>query len=126
MTHRSWYIKQQDIDRTDLLQVSVNAAFAVDQIINKKNYNNLNQYLENGLTLLKILSDNLQKNTDPLLNQVNLELKETLKMDKQKLKKLISSMELDLENNIYNEKQISMFLHIYDAIKTIKKDVTLA
>jgi hypothetical protein len=125
MTHRSWYIKQQNIDRTDLLQISVNTAFAIDQIINKKNHNNLNQYLENGLTLLKFLDDNLHDNTDPLLNQVNLRLRETLNVDKQKLKKLISSMQLEIKNHIYNEKQINTFLQIYDAIKNITKDVMI-
>jgi hypothetical protein len=124
MTHRSWYIKQQNVDRSDLLQISVNAAFALDQLLNKKNdYNSI--YLKNGLKLLKILIDNSNNGSEPLINHINLTLREKLHLTPQLLRENILSMMLNIENHNYKSEQIEMFLNIYDAIKSQSNNVAI-
>ncbi|WP_061951246.1 hypothetical protein [Acidiplasma cupricumulans] len=84
MFHTSWHIKEQNLAQLDLLQTAVNAAYAIDQIINNRSNNDLNAYIDGGEKLLNILSNKEYENDDLICN-INLKLREIYRLNRQEL-----------------------------------------
>ncbi len=119
MFHTSWHIKEQNLNKLDLLQTAVNAAYAIDQILNNRNNNNLNAYIEGGEILLNILNDKKYE-SDELINKANLKLREIYGLSRQELSEKLLELKKEIQSKKYSKNQIKFFLNVYTAIKEMK------
>ncbi len=119
MFHTSWHIKEQNLNKLDLLQTAVNAAYAIDQILNNRNNNNLNAYIEGGEILLNILNDKKYE-SDELINKANLKLREIYGLSRQELSEKLLELKKEIQSKKYSKNQIKFFLDVYTAIKEMK------
>ncbi|KQB35709.1 hypothetical protein [Acidiplasma cupricumulans] len=119
MFHTSWHIKEQNLAQLDLLQTAVNAAYAIDQIINNRSNNDLNAYIDGGEKLLNILSNKEYENDDLICN-INLKLREIYRLNRQELSEKLLQLKKEMQLKKYKKEQIDVFLNIYNAIKEIK------
>ena len=119
MFHTSWHIKEQNLNKLDLLQTAVNAAYAIDQILNNRNNNNLNAYIEGGEILLNILNDKKYE-SDELINKANLKLREIYGLSRHELSEKLLELKKEIQSKKYSKNQIKFFLDVYTAIKEMK------
>ncbi len=119
MLHTSWHIKQENQDKSELLHAAINAAYAIDQHINKKNSSNLDKYINEGIILIDLLIENVDSD-DSLIDPIRKSLREIYTVNNNELNMKLKEIKESIIHKEYNKNQIDMFINIYKSVKNVK------
>ncbi len=123
MPKNRWYLKKINSDNFNLSMVSLDSAYAIEQLIRNKNLSEYKEYLKRGISLLNLLKNaasnqiNNPNTEDKLLDRTVRELAMSLgSIHISELTIKLSCVINDIESKNYIHDDIDFFLKIYDAV----------
>ena len=123
MRKNRWYLKKINSDNFNLSMVSLDSAYAIEQLIENKNQQKYKEDLERGILLLNLLKEtaiNQISNPNKDDNLLDITVSELAKsVGPIRISELIEKLsqavnEINSEN--YSHDDIVFFLKIYDAV----------
>ncbi len=128
MSKNSWLLKKEKSNNFDLSITSLNAAYAIDSLVNKKCKNieycaDIKDKLLKGNELLELLNQavNSQLNDnvevyDPFLNRIVTNLEKIKGLKPSGLAKMMEKTLHSIKDKKYEKFEVDFFIDIYDAI----------